>query len=709
MNNKNQPSKSAHLNSGVAHHRAGKLLEAEACYKAALQVDEKNFEAWHLLGVVAAQKNQSIEAIKLISHSISLNPQNPEALNNLGLIHAGIGQCEEAISSYNSAIALNPNYFEAFNNRGNAQQALFKFEEAISSYNSAIAIDPNYFEAFNNRGNAQEALLKFEEAISSYDSALAISPNYADAWYNKGVLFQSLKRYEDALKCYDQTLSLEPNFAECLNNKGDIFNDLGLQQKSYEFYEMAIAINPEHLPARFGSALSSIPKIFASAQDIQASRDELSERLKKLKNWVYSHNLEDGYNVVGIHQPFFLAYQERNNAALLTEYGDICQYLMKPLQTMVDASPNQHFSKSGKIRVGIVSNHFHNHSVWNAITKGFIQNINKSQFEIHSFSIDSKADKETEIAKQYSDSFSENVPTIEGWIKRILDKKIEVLLFPEIGMDKITFQLANLRLAPLQIVAWGHPETTGIPTIDCFLSAALFENENSPDHYTENLLPLPNLGCYFNPRNDPTKTINLEDFGLDHTRPILLSPGVPFKYSPDNDHVIISLARRIPNVQIVFFNFPSSSIEIFKARLTAKFSSEAMDFNHSIKFLPLLDPPLFKGLMEKSDLFIDTIGFSGFNTAMQAIECNLPIVTREGRFMRGNLAAGILKRIGLAELIAHGTESYIELIAKLATSPALVNQYAKEISVNKHVLFSDLTPVRYLESFLLKECRNITT
>ena len=63
---------------------------------------------------------------------------------------------------------------------------------------------------------------------------------------------------------------------------------------------------------------------------------------------------------------------------------------------------------------------------------------------------------------------------------------------------------------------------------------------------------------------------------------------------------------------------------------------------------------------------LDTIGFSGFNTAMQAVGSGLPIVTREGRFMRGRLASGLLKRMGLPELVAQSEEEYVAMAARLA-------------------------------------------
>ena len=69
-------------------------------------------------------------------------------------------------------------------------------------------------------------------------------------------------------------------------------------------------------------------------------------------------------------------------------------------------------------------------------------------------------------------------------------------------------------------------------------------------------------------------------------------------------------------------------------------------------FIPTLDRARFFGLMQRAHLMLDTLGFSGFNTAIQAIECGLPVVSREGEFMRGRLGSGILRRMGMDALVA---------------------------------------------------------
>jgi predicted O-linked N-acetylglucosamine transferase (SPINDLY family) len=106
--------------------------------------------------------------------------------------------------------------------------------------------------------------------------------------------------------------------------------------------------------------------------------------------------------------------------------------------------------------------------------------------------------------------------------------------------------------------------------------------------------------------------------------------------------------------------------------------------------------------MKRADVFLDTIGFSGFNTAMQAVECSLPIVTREGRFMRGRFASGILRRMGLAELVTATEGEYVSLALRLAGDAEYRRQIRARMEAARGVLYEDPAPIKALEDFLIK-------
>jgi protein O-GlcNAc transferase len=90
---------------------------------------------------------------------------------------------------------------------------------------------------------------------------------------------------------------------------------------------------------------------------------------------------------------------------------------------------------------------------------------------------------------------------------------------------------------------------------------------------------------------------------------------------------------------------------------------------------------------------------------MQAVECGLPIVAREGRFMRGRLASGILKRMGLSELVATSEEDYIAIAVRLAQDAECRRRTREHIVETRHILHDDPAPVRTLEEFLINASR----
>jgi tetratricopeptide (TPR) repeat protein len=144
----------AKLQQGMALHRQGKLTDAERLYEEVLRGQPANFDALHLLGVIAYQTRRPERAIELIKKAIGLNPKYPAAHNNLGNVLRDLKGLVEAIASYDNAIALKPDYAEAYNNRGNALIDLNRPTEALASYDKAIALKPNYLEAHSNRCNA---------------------------------------------------------------------------------------------------------------------------------------------------------------------------------------------------------------------------------------------------------------------------------------------------------------------------------------------------------------------------------------------------------------------------------------------------------------------------------------------------------------------------------------------------------------------------
>jgi predicted O-linked N-acetylglucosamine transferase (SPINDLY family) len=273
-------------------------------------------------------------------------------------------------------------------------------------------------------------------------------------------------------------------------------------------------------------------------------------------------------------------------------------------------------------------------------------------------------------------------------------------------MDPLTVKLASLRLAPAQAATWGHPETTGLPTIDYYLSAEALEPPDAARHYTERLVLLPKLGVCYEPLFADPAPLDLAALGLPAHIPLLLCAGTPFKYAPAHDRLWIEIARRAGACRLVFFR-PGDSEASFglEERIMRAFTAAGLRFGDYATFVPQLDRGRFFALMQRAHLMLDTIGFSGFNTVIQAIECGLPVVSREGRFLRGRLGSGILRQAGIDALVADSDDAYAELAVALTREPRRRDELCDEIVRRRGALFGDTTPVRALERFLESAAR----
>jgi len=726
---------------GLELLQQNKLEEADRLFLQAHQMNPNNIDALNFLGIRLYQKQDHKNALTFLNKANHLAPNSANTLNNLGLVHNAIFQFQDALYFFDLAIASNPNIPEIHNNLGNALKGLQKNTEASHAYGNAIALRPNYAEAMNNQGVIllEDGLL--EKARALFERAINANPNLAPAFNNLGNTFTQLKHYEDAFRCFERALQLVPGYLDALLNFGnclkktkryesaiacyqqalqinsddcntfqliaDAHYEMGNSIEAKAYYAKSLAVNPHNMQAQFALAIAQIPKVFKDEDEIPESRRSFEKKVEllQIKSCEEKHFLND--SKIFSYHPFYIAYQEENNASLLNSFGVICTHRAKAIQAKLNSAQKAPKS-SDKIRIGIVSHYFCDHPVWHAITKGWVNHLNSNLFEIQIFNTNGIEDRETEFAKANSSSYTNCGSSLEVAAQIIIDRNLDAVLFPEVGMDTTSKGLACLRLAPLQAVSWGHPETTGLPTIDCFLSAALLEPNEANSHYSEKLIQLPNLGTYFEPQAAQAQGFSLSDLGIDKNLPILLCAGSPSKYTPTHDHVLAEIAKKLGKCQFVFFNFDENLSAILIGRLRQSFVNAKLNPDDFIRFIPFLTVEEFSFLMQESALYLDTIGFSGFNTAMQAINCDLPIITIEGKFMRGRLASGLLRKLGLSRLICETRSSYINLVVELIQNKSLLKSVKEDIHKSKMVLFCDLEPIRSLESFLIKNLNELS-
>jgi Flp pilus assembly protein TadD len=135
---------------GVQQFQAGRLDDAERCFRQVLALNPRHADSLHLLGVIAFQTGRDDLAADLIGKAIASNPREASSHSNLGNLLLYQGRLEEAIASYRAALDLRPAFSEARNNLGNAFKALKRLDEAVTSYRQAIDLSPTDAEVHYN-------------------------------------------------------------------------------------------------------------------------------------------------------------------------------------------------------------------------------------------------------------------------------------------------------------------------------------------------------------------------------------------------------------------------------------------------------------------------------------------------------------------------------------------------------------------------------
>ena len=761
-----KPARSIHplLQKAVTLHRAGNIAEAIEAYEAIIAQVPNHFDATHLLGVIALQEGRLEQAQELIRSALRISPKDHAALNNLGMVYLRKGDIELACGQFERAVKIQPNFSDGLANLGGVLRQLGRSRDALVPLRRAYSHNPQSAAVCNLIGACLMDTAEPHEAVKFFEAATLAEPDVADGWSNLSIALNSAGELGRAQDCALKAVALSPESSAALAARAAVeFEDgqidtaietyreaialpdpstqtycafgnalwvSGRCEEALDYLRQAVAMDSNSAMARWKLALSQCRSFYDTPAEMEASRKDFAESLEHLQVWFRTTRRQDAYRAVGSTQPFYFAYHPLNNRELLTRYGDMCTEWMASMPTDVplvrDRQPEGARyipAAERKMRIGIASAHIRNHSVWNALTKGWVHNLDKECFDIWLFQLGRIDDEEAAQARHIVARFEEGPKSEQAWARTICEAQLDVLIYPDIGMDALTTQLASLRLAPVQATTWGHPETSGLSTIDLYLSADAFEPAEADGNYRERLVRLPNLGVCVEPLSPEITIPDLRSLGLPGDEPLLLCPGTPFKYTPEYDHVWARIAKGLEagssnkrgwsriagrllskgNGRLVFFRSNSQSMdELLARRLRRAFDIEKVDFDAHVRVIPRLDRSRFFGLMQQSALLLDTMNFSGFNNALQAIEAGLPVLARESAFMRGRLASGIMRRIGLPELVAMTDDAFIQSAVELSANASKLSELRLEIANRRAILFHDTEAVRGLERCLME-------
>jgi tetratricopeptide (TPR) repeat protein len=290
---------SASLEAGLAHHRAGRLPQAETIYRQILASEPDHADAVFLLGVASLQTGHPDRALDLFIRAVKLQPRNSVYHGNMAVALRALGRRGEAIASYREALLHQPDNLDTHIQLGlllgecgdvASEEAHYRlvlrhpvgldlgavraqvdarfhlanllvrrkqFDDAISEFRQVLRHRPDFAEAHCNLGAVLFDRAAFEECERCYREALRLNPGFAEAHNNLGGLLIKLGRLDEAEVNLREACKLRPDFPEALNNLGDLLRLRGRPEEAEACCREALRLKPDYVPAQLilGNAL----------------------------------------------------------------------------------------------------------------------------------------------------------------------------------------------------------------------------------------------------------------------------------------------------------------------------------------------------------------------------------------------------------------------------------------------------------------------
>jgi protein O-GlcNAc transferase len=702
--------------------KLGQVDEAVVHFRRLVELLPQQGDAFLNLGIALEQQKRVEEALAAYQQGARLAPDEPALHNNLGNLLRQLGRLDEAIAAYQQAVRLRPLHAEMLKNLGKALRESQRLNESLHFWHQALMLRPSddeaylgmggvlsdqgrhgdaahlYREALRFRPNSPQAhdslamslMLqgRIQEAVRTWREGIRLHPDNADLHAHLGIALTRLRQLSQAAASLHRAVELDPSHVEAVWNLGLALGQVGKIDEAAEYYRRAIELQPSRTTLRLQLA-ALLPPIYVSSEDLQRRRAGLIEGLRQLRGEGVQVDLTYEY----MPTLFLLPYQGGADREIVEEFVALgaappSPVARRPVESTAPATTE-------RIKLGLISRYFHDHTI-GELMRGVIAHLPRDKFEVYVLSFAGSNDAVAQFIRQHADRYIE-LPTQQPAARQIIaDLRLDVLFYTDVGMDALTWSLAFSRLAPVQCTTWGHPVTTGLKTIDYYLSSESFESESGDANYTEKLVRLKGLPCYCYRPATPSPALPRSHFNLPEEAHVYGCFQSLFKFHPDFDALIGEILRRdSQGIVVLAEGFDPHWREL----LWQRFATTIPDVLDRIRVLRRVSAEEFQSLNLAVDVLLDTIHFNGGNTNFKGLAVGTPIVTWPSEFLKGRITLGMYRQMDVLDCVARSAQEYVEIAVRLATDAAWRETIRSKILAANHVLFENQEAVREMAGF----------
>ena len=491
--------------------------------------------------------------------------------------------------------------------------------------------------------NAHENFLnkKFSLARDLWLKCLEINPNNISLLKSIALTYFNEQNLQDTEKFLKKILNLNFSEPKVLTMLILVLEDQDKISDAKEFIQLGLKKNvlDHHWRVKMDTMM---PIIKFNNLEVESTRLDVEKKIDETLSDPSEYQFNLDTQMIRPLQ-FGLSYDQFDNL----ELNKKCIKFYKKIYPELNRIHSIKKVSSSKIKIGFISEYLTDHTI-GKLFKGIILKLNKKNFEVLIFH--SEKTKKGKILDELKQSEQDGnlknffLPKSFTEIQKIiLDQNLDILFYPEIGLSLQLYYLSFLRLAKVQITSWGHPETTGNPSIDYFLTSNLIEAEGSQKNFSEKLIHLDYMPMYYYTPQISNK-ITKDQLSKKN---IYSCPQTLQKLHPEFDLIIGGILESDKNA---FIYFIKDTNKTFYLRLIQRFKrNKKIDLNR-IKFLDGLNWEQYINLCGESSVLLDPIYYGAGNSFYESVYYGTPSVTMPTQYTKTRLVLGAYNQIDISDL-----------------------------------------------------------
>lgn len=521
---------------------------------------------------------------------------------------------------------------------------------------------------------------QLHQSIEVFRQAATVQPMVPEARFNLGFVLAEAGHHAAAAGCFQQALILRPDYGEALNEIGRLCLNSSRLEDAAGYFERAVRLLPDQSQVHFnlgaaishtdvGRAVECFRHALALKPDYLNARSALLVAINYLSEY-------DAAAIYREHQVFAVEHEKH--------------------ATTGKVSSGHTINSREKMRIGYVSADLRAHPV-GSFMEPVLSHHDRERFEVFVFHNHPVEDAVSKRLQAHVDHWHNIAGMTDDQARAlIMGKSIDILTDLSGHTFRNRLMLFAKRSAPVQATWLGGPATTGLTSMDYFITDEIADPLDQKDYFSEALAYLPGGFSCFKPSDDapdvaalPQKKRGFVTFG---------SLNSLNKINRNVMDLWAALLRKTPDARLLIFrNSLNGKVrsELRQAFVSRGVHPDSLDMRGEE-----IEKQSYLNIYNEIDVLLDTFPWSGHTTACESLWMGVPVVTLRSDRHAGRTVASVLHQVGLSQLVADSAREYLATSSHLAGDPDTLDSLRRSLraTMQASTLCNSASFTRNLES-----------